>query len=486
MPLQKSPSLNILFIAAEAEPFIKVGGLGDYAGSLPKALLGTNPIQMNDRKLNIRLVIPFHSAIPIRKFDIKQHTRIEIQINKKLQSLDVFVTKINKLSVYLIKNNEYYTDKETVYSSDSLRNINKYALFSIACLELARQQKWHVDILHANDWHTALAIVKIKQQQNNDPFLANIRTVLSVHNLGYMGGSAKKILKALDLQTISHPQLPHWANDQPLPMGLALSDLIIAVSPTYAKEIQTPKYGYGLQRFLKTRNNSIIGILNGIDHKKWDPQTDKCLVQNYSLKTISVRSKNKEALQKSLHLEVNPLTPLIAIISRLDYQKGIDIALDSMARLKDLSWQLVILGTGNHKLEKICQNFANKYPARSRAILFYDDKLARRIYSSADMILIPSRYEPCGTSQMIAMRYGCLPLARATGGLKDSIEQSINGFLFEKPDSKALSLIVIKALHIYANNPGCWRKMQKNAMQKDFTWNNSAREYLLNYLRLMN
>lgn len=486
MPLKKQPSLNILFIAAEAEPFVKVGGLGDYAGSLPKALLDINPTEISDRRPNIRLVIPFHSAIPEEKFEIKHLTKIEIRSNKKLQSCDVFIAKINKLIVYLIKDNEFYINKEPVYSSNALHNINKYALFSIACIELAKRLKWRVDVLHANDWHTALAIVKVKQQQKNDPFFEKIRTVLSLHNLGYMGGSTKKIIKGLDLHPISHPLLPHWANDQPLPMGLALSDLIIAVSPTYAKEIQTPQFGYGMQKYLRTRKKSIIGILNGIDYKKWDPQTDKCLDQNFSLKTISSRVKNKDALQKSLQLIANPSIPLIAIISRLDYQKGIDIALKSMVQLKDLSWQLVILGTGNQKLENICQSFADKNPGRVKAVLSYDDRLARRIYSSADIILIPSRYEPCGTTQMIAMRYGCLPLARATGGLKDSIEQSVNGFLFEKPNSKALSLILTKVLNIYLNNPEYWRKMQENAMQRDFTWNNSAREYMLNYLSLMN
>ena len=486
MPSKKPPSLNVLFIAAEADPFIKVGGLGDFAGSLPKALINIDPALINGCKLIIRLVIPFHFAISQKNFDIKPLTKVEILISKKVLSYDVFYTKLKNLIIYLIKTGDFYNDEDSVYSSDPLHNINKYAPFSLACLELAKQLKWRVDILHANDWHTALAIVKIKQQQKEEPFFEKTHTVLSVHNLAYMGGSNKKVLKAINLKPVSHPQLPPWADDQPMPMGLALSDLIIAVSPTYAAEIQTSKLGYGLQKFLRTRKHSIIGILNGIDYQKWDPETDKCLDQNYSLKTINVRNKNKDALQKSLQFKMNPSNPLLAIISRLDHQKGIDIALKSLAQLNQLPWQLVILGNGNQELENLCQKFSYENPDRVRAIISYDDDLARRIYSSADIILIPSRYEPCGTSQMIAMRYGCLPLARATGGLKDSIEHSINGFLFEKPSTYSMSFILTEALNLYSKNLGYWRKMQENAMQRDFTWKNSAMEYVHNYLRLIN
>jgi len=486
MPLKKNPSLKVFFITAEADPFIKVGGLGDYAGSLPKALLNTDPALLDGYTLDLRLAIPFHSAINPKKFNLRQLGKVGIQFNKKILSLDIFFTKVNGLIIYLIKNHLYFNDNEPVYSSDQLHNRIKYTIFSLACLELAKQLKWQVDILHANDWHTSLAIVKIKQQKKRESFFKDTRTVLSVHNMGYMGGSHKYLLKEFGLKPVAHPQIPTWAKDQPMPMGLILSDLIIAVSPTYAKEIQTSKFGYGMERFLRTRKQSITGILNGIDYQKWNPKTDMCVVKSYSVETINDRRINKNDLQKSLCLEANPSIPLIAIISRLDFQKGIDLAIKAMVRMRELPWQLVILGTGSQELENLCQKFAKNNPDRVRTLISYNDKIARQMYASADMILIPSRYEPCGTTQMIAMRYGCLPLARATGGLKDSIKHLSNGFLFVKSTTNSLILAITDALYLFINNPRHWRKMQDNAMRKDFTWTISAKEYLLNYLRLMN
>jgi len=478
-------SLNILFIAAEAEPFVKVGGLGDYAGSLPHAILNIDSSLFQGKRLDLRMAIPFHSSILKENFDIQSFMQVKIQSKGKPISFEIFSTKINNLIIYLIRPSDNIFTEDPIYSPDASMNFLKYSLFSIGCVELVKQLNWQVDILHANDWHTALAIVAIKQKEKNNPIFDKIKTVLTIHNMGYMGSSQNKILDRFNIKPVLDPELPKWAVDQPLPMGLVLSDLIIAVSPNYSKEIRTAQFGYGLENLLKTRKKSITGILNGIDYQKWNPETDRSLFENYSIQTIDLRKNNKSSLQKRLKLEQKEYLPLIAIISRLDYQKGIDIALLSLTKLMHLPWQLVILGTGDHKLVNDCLEIANNNSGRISSILRYDDGLARHIYSAADIVLIPSRYEPCGTTQMIAMRYGCLPIARATGGLKDSIGHLKEGFLFEKPTSKSLSIALTEAILLYKNKPTQWRKMQKNAMQKDFSWNNSAKEYLNNYLRLL-
>jgi starch synthase len=269
-------------------------------------------------------------------------------------------------------------------------------------------------------------------------------------------------------------------------MGLALADEIVAVSPSYSKEITTPQFGYGLEKLLLERRKSIFGILNGIDYQKWDPQTDKCVDNPYSVKTILKRLDNKHQIQKQFGLVYrNNQIPLVTIISRLDIQKGIDLLIEGFMSLKAIPMQLIILGIGNKLIEKDCIHLENKFPRKVRAVIRYDGSTARKLYGGADMILIPSRFEPCGTTQMIAMRYGCIPIARATGGLKDSIQNEKNGFLFKDATALALFDTLIKAINIFQNEPDRWRKIQIKAMNSDFSWNNSALLYVRRYIHLL-
>jgi len=478
--------IKILFIAAEADPFVKIGGLGDYAGSLPLAIRNIHPELIQNYKIDIRLVIPFHGKISVKKWGIKFLTKFAITENNKSVIVRTYITQIEGLPVYLISRNRQENYSAPVYPHKSFQNSRKYAFFSVACLELMKHLNWKADVIHANDWHTSFSILKLKELKRETAFYSKIKTLLTIHNLAYMGAGSEIALKYFRLDPVKEHSLPSWAQTQPLPMGLALADKIIAVSPSYSKEITTPKFGYGLEKLFLKRRKSLSGILNGIDYQKWDPLHDKCIENTFSTQNISYRLHNKQSLQRQFELSCQDKNiPLITIISRLDSQKGIDLLIDGFMLLVDIPLQLIILGSGNKGLEKDCENLENKYPERVRTVIRYDEMTARRLYSGADIILIPSRFEPCGTTQMIAMRYGCIPVARATGGLKDSIEDGKNGFLFIDSTPSALVKTIRKAIRIYRNKPSQWKLMQIQAMKSDFSWNNSALLYAKNYLNLL-
>ncbi len=284
---------------------------------------------------------------------------------------------------------------------------------------------WQPHILHANDWHTAPAIYALKQSQTEEEFYAGIGTVLSVHNLPYLGLGAEQALESFGLPPATNSLLPAWAQNLPLPLGLLAADQIVAVSPTYAREILTPEFGSGLAEYLQTRSHVLSGILNGIDISRWNPSTDTQIPFNFSVNELSNRDANKAALIRELGLDPAAGLPLLAMITQMDYPKGADLALEALNQLAesypDLAWQVVLLGTGAANLEAAAQKLEADYPERVRAVIRNDARLASQIYAGADMILIPSRYEPCGQTQMIAMRYGCVPIAHATGGLRDTI-----------------------------------------------------------------
>jgi starch synthase len=305
-----------------------------------------------------------------------------------------------------------------------------------------------------------------------------------------MGFGVQQALTDYGLPPETHPTLPEWARQTPLPMGLLYADRIVAVSPHYAEEILTPEFGCGLVDFLETRKPVISGILNGLDTYTWDPRHDPALTQTYGLETLDQRSNNKTALQEYFGLMVNEDIPLLTLVSRMDPQKGIDLALHGLRYCDDKPWQAIILGTGDPRIEDMARELATEYPERIRAVLKFDNQLAHQLYASADLFMMPSRYEPCGLSQMIAMRYGCVPIARDTGGLVDTIEHisySVNGgtgFLFDKPYPSSFARILTRALRFFKNKKA-WHKIQMNGMEKDFSWENSALKYISIYQDLM-
>jgi starch synthase len=309
--------------------------------------------------------------------------------------------------------------------------------------------------------------------------------ILGVHNLPYLGAGADSALEAFNLPPAVGSRLPKWAQHMPLPLGLLAADRIVTVSPTYSREILTPEFGSGLHQFLRTRSDRISGILNGIDMERWNPETDSALVANFNQEELTARAANKAALQKEFDLQADDRIPLLAIISRLDPQKGIDLVPDALRQIRRMAWQAIILGTGSPELEEAVRRLEGEFPDRVRAAIRFDGILSRRMYAGADALMIPSRYEPCGLTQMIAMRYGCVPVARATGGLRDTIldyqeSPESTGFLFKKASSPALAGALRRALKVY-NDRDAWSSLQKRGMSQDFSWERSAREYLKLY-----
>jgi starch synthase len=473
MPQNTPPTLNILFLASEADPFVKIGGLGDVAGSLPGALLA-----LSAAKLDVRLAIPFHNAIHIENFPMQRELAFSLPRQGVDVPVEVFRTDLNGLPVYLISGDPIRRS-DKVYDLDPRVDSEKYVFFSLAALELARRLDWRPDVVHANDWHTAAALYAVRRRQD-DPFWARTKTVMCVHNLCYMGAGSEDALTAYGLPPVDEPALPDWARQVPLPLALWAADKIVAVSPTYAEEIQTPEYGCGLEGFLRSRHESITGIINGIDNTLWDPATDTFLPVNFTPKKLSARGTIKSALQSQFGLDIDPAVPLLGMVTRMDQQKGVDIAVDALRQLPDEPWQALLLGTGNAELEIAARHLEMDFPQRVTAVLRYDGKLAHQIYGGSDMLLMPSRYEPCGLAQMIAMRYGSIPVARATGGLRDTIADGRTGFLFTEPSGSVMVATLRRALAAFRDH-AAWQAIQKAAMAENFSWEQSARQYAALY-----
>ena len=478
-------TLNVLFLAAEAEPFIKVGGLGDVAGALPEAIHNATRPGSGLPEVDIRLVIPFHYAIKERHFETQYLGEFEVEKLEGAEKCQAYLYDQGDIPVYLLDGLPIDT-KSPVYSIDPIHDGYKFVFFSLAALGLPQFLDWRVDILQANDWHTATAIYALSKKKYRKGRLKDTRTIHTLHNLPFMGFGVQQALTDYGLPPIEDPILPEWARHSPLPMGLYTADRIIAVSPHYAEEIFTPEFGCGLDDFLQTRRDAISGILNGLDTVRWDPKTDPELTQNYDLASLPLRPRNKAALQAQLGLEVKPGTPLLTLVSRMDPQKGIDIALRGLHECRDEDWQAVILGTGIPYVEEMARQLEVAFPDRVRSVIKFDGRLAHQLYAAADIFMMPSRYEPCGLSQLISMRYGCVPLARATGGLVDTIRYSprspkaSTGFLFQKPYPSAFANALKRMFRLY-HKPEIWRQMQVNGMASDFSWKQSARKYTAVY-----
>jgi starch synthase len=474
--------MNILFLAAEAEPFVKIGGLADVAGSLPLALRALPGQSASGLPLDVRLVLPLHQAVQVDADAL--HPLTEFSVCRGGLSIPVHVseTLLDGMPVYFISGAPV-SNTPAVYSSDPAHDREKYAFFSLAALELTHHLGWQPDIIHANDWHTAFALYAVHSRQTA-PLSTRSRTVLTVHNLAYLGGDSSEVLSAYGLKPLDDGSLPKWAETQPLPLGLWSADAIVPVSPTYAREILTPDYGCGLDPYLKTRINHLTGILNGLDVNYWDPGVDNALAACFNVDQLPARAVNKAALQKALDLPRDVKIPFLAMIGRMDYQKGLDITFEALRRLAGVNWQFVILGSGDPTLEDTARRLQSDFPDRVRAIIRYDSALSHLLYGGADMFLMPSRYEPCGLAQMIAMRYGCVPVVHATGGLKDTVQEGRTGFLFQNAEPGSMQAALVRALAVFSE-PVKWQQFQRNDMKEDFSWPRSASQYASIYNSLM-
>ncbi len=484
----RQSSLNVLFISSEVDPLVKIGGLGDVAGSLPLALKQLTAIIENPVNLDIRIAIPYYGSLKKQPLEVKKVKEFFLPTIKKPEKVQLYETSLKGIPLYLVDGAPIIPEAP-VYGKDFKSDALKFIFFSLACLNISQELNWPIDILHANDWHTAVAVHMLKLRQKDSPSLRSIHSIISVHNLPFMGTGSEEGLNYFLVPHAKNPRMPKWSRSLPLPMGLNAAERIIAVSPSYAQEIMTPEYGCNLQNFLLSKRSRISGIVNGIDPTVWNPETDSKLSMNYSVSTLDLRSNNKKALQQEFDFPENSDIPLLAFIGRMDRQKGIDLVIDAIKGLKKNSWQLIFLGTGDKQLEEKLIELQLAFPDQIRTALRFDSDLSHRIYSSADILLMPSRYEPCGLAQLIAMRYGCIPVARATGGLNDTIvdyeKQPVNatGLLFSGNDPAIMVKTLEKTIHLFHQN-NIWRSIQINAMKTDYSWQNSAVKYLKTYLDL--
>ena len=554
-----SEGIKVLLLTAELAPIAKVGGLADVAGALPKAL-----VQLG---VDIRICLPFYGLIDTVKFKPKKILEnIEVHIDNKVEKISAWKMNLpgTKIPVFLIKH-KYFNYKKiycgkrimhgnkaltqnnsytcTTYSChlysknpskypDTLHNFSKksdinlcakcksyfasepkysrgaddikrFAFFSIAALEVARSIDFVPDVIHAQDWHTALVSDYLKTiNKKEDDFFAQTKTLYTIHNLANQGIADTDVVSFAgidpNLKTIQDDQKDGDINF--MVQGILSSDLINTVSKCYAKEILHYYQGAGLDNILKKREKDLYGILNGIDTDFFNPEKDKFIYKKYSLKTLEKKQENKIFLQKKLGLWPDKNIALVGLVSRLVWQKGIELISDDFA---NLNCQFVFLGTGQKEYEKHLLALAKKYPHQFSAKIMFDVKLAQQIYASSDIFLMPSRFEPCGLGQMIAMRYGTVPVVRKTGGLADTVFdfksgsrlqkkfsflnselKKANGFSFKNFNSKALYKVLDRALDVYYNSPKQWHKLQANGMCHDFSWSKSAREYLELYNKL--
>lgn len=479
----KENKLNVLYAVFEAEPFIKTGGLGDVGGSLPLAICKAG--------VEARVMLPKFSAIPEKyKKKMKKIAEFNVPLSWRSQYCGIEVLKEKGVTYYFI-DNEYYFNRPEPYGY--FDDGERIAFFSKAILEsLQYIPDFEPDILHCNDWHTALVPVFLREQYMALPLYQKIRTVFSVHNLKFQGIFSHAVLGdilGLEKNRAAADQLA-WGYDAVNFMAGALrySDRLTTVSPSYAEEICSPWYGEALEDIFQQRYSVLSGILNGIDQRKNSPGRDPHLEANYNRSTVKKgKPANKAALQKQLGLAQDPDIPLLIIISRLTEQKGLDLVLGILAELLQEDIQLAVLGIGEEKYEQAFRYYQDQMPKKVHAALTFDLPLSSRFYAGADMLIMPSRFEPCGLSQMIAMRYGTIPVVRETGGLKDSVipynqyEDTGDGFSFANYNAHELLFTIKHAVDIYRNHKKSWEGLINRAMRKDFSWKHSAQQYVALY-----
>jgi len=477
--------MNILFVTAEAAPFAKVGGLGDVvaAGSLPTAL--------QKQGTDARVLLPLYGTIDREKYGIEPIFSFEFSRRTDNVYVTVHHTVWHDVPFYFVEAYPFFSGEDTVYT-DWNWDMPRFIFFSQVVLavvwELRQRDGWTPDVLHVNDWHTGL-VPFLLYQSRYKPEWAQMRSMMTIHNMAHQGNNAGGWLWDLGMPGRDHPALRNMGlGNNLLAIGIAYADYVTTVSPRHADEIQYASLGYGLSGLVKSRTyeNRLYGILNGIDTEKFNPETDPQIVQNYTADDFAdARAENKRRLQAYAGLEVDENIPLIGIVSRLVWQKGIDIAVPAVRRLLgERRAQFIALGTGDPNLSGQLWQLQQDYPHRARSIIAYDAAVAQRIYSAADVFLMPSRYEPCGIGQMLAMRYGSLPIVRETGGLADTVENYDNkngetgtGFVFLWEEPEAVLNTLHWALDTYEQQPGVWQRMQQRAMQKDFSWRRSAHIY---------
>ena len=467
--------MKVLYATSEALPFIASGGLGDVAGSLPHAL--------RKRLIGCRVVLPMYDTIKQELKDtMKFITHISVPVAWRRQYCGIFEAKHNGVIYYLI-DNQYYFKRDTIYGHYD--DAERFAFFSRAVLEIIPYIDFKPDIIHCNDWQTALTPVYYSAMYANSPGYENIKTIFTIHNIQYQGVYGKELLEdVLGIPADKASLLEYDGCINFMKGAIECADKVTTVSPSYADEILDPWYSHGLDSILNERRYKLRGILNGIDTVGYDPATDKCIKANFSADDISGKKIDKEELQKEMGLPVKPGVPVIGMVTRLVSHKGLDLVkgiLDELLATSEM--QLVVLGSGDYEYESYFRWIAEKYPDKVGLRIGFVPELARKIYAGADMFLMPSKSEPCGLSQMVALRYGTVPIVRETGGLRDSItdcgDGKGNGFTFKSYNAHDMLDAIRRALTLYYN--GDWNELVLRALNCDFSWGRSANAYIRLY-----
>lgn len=471
--MKTNKKIKILMAAAEAAPLVKVGGLSDVVGSLPKAL--------NKLGCDIRIIMPKYDRVDIVEYGLEKMFSKKIKVGDKTDQITVWQTKkaISGAIVYLIESQGF--DGSRVYNEDN--NAGRFIFFSTLCLEALPAIGFKPDIVHCHDFHVAFILPLMKTGKYE--YLKEARTLYTIHNLKYQGKTEPEILNTADLARDSLVSLAEDAADGDINFmvqGIINSDAVNTVSPTYAQEIMTKEQGAGLERVIRANKEKLSGIINGLDLNFFNPAKDKHISHQYSPETINKKVHNKIDLQRMLGLPESKKIALVGFISRLFWQKGIDLIDEDVIR--NSNCQFVFLGSGHEEYENHLKKLESKYPDKVSANIMFDAGLAQKIYAGSDIFLMPSRFEPCGLGQMISMRYGTIVVARATGGIKDTVDSN-TGFLFNSLSSKSLTQALKKALDVYYNDSKKWLKLQNNCLKKDFSWEGSAKEYLKLYKKIL-
>ncbi|MDR1705358.1 MAG: glycogen synthase GlgA [Clostridiales bacterium] len=474
---------KVLFVSSEAYPFAKSGGLGEVAAALPKELV--------KQGADCRVVLPKYKDIPEDMLaDLQVKKTFETTLAWRKLPADIYELERDGVTYYLL-DNYFYFHRDGMYGYGD--DHERFGFFSKAAVEMFGTVGFMPDIVHCNDWQTGLCPVYLRDKLRKFSYYRGVKSLFTIHNLQYQGVYGRHILGELELDDgyFSVGGMEFYGCVSLLKAGIAYADAVSTVSETYAREIQTPSYGFSMDGVIRSRSDTLFGIINGIDYEKNDPEKDKHIYVNYDKDTaLENKVKNKIALQKDLGLPVKPDTPMFSIVSRLTDQKGFDLFPIVMDEFMYKDVQLVVLGQGEGRYEQMFNHCGWKYPDKSRIHIGFDDGLAQRIYAASDFFLMPSLFEPCGLGQMTAMRYGALPIVRKTGGLADTVKHfnpddgTGNGFSFENYDAAGLMWGINEALGCYAHKDRL-EKAIKNAMESNYSWKKSAQEYIKMYKKML-
>ncbi|WP_010195188.1 glycogen synthase GlgA [Bacillus sp. m3-13] len=475
--------MKVLFVVSECVPFVKSGGLGDVAGALPKELkkLGTD----------VRVILPKYGQIPeVFKNKMKRVQTTFVDVGWRHQYCGVEKLVHDNVTYYFI-DNEYYFNRDSLYGH--FDDGERFSFFCRAVLESMTAIDFIPDVIHCHDWHTGMVNFILEREYKQNPRFEHIQSVFTIHNLQFQGVFPPSILHDLlriDSKHFNADELEFYGNVNFMKAALVSSGYITTVSPTYKNEIQTAYFGEKLDGVLRHRNDALVGIINGIDDDLYSPETNEYIEANYSVSKMGNKTLNKAALQKLCGLPVKEETPIIAMVSRLTKQKGLDLVTCVLHEVLNEDVQIVVLGTGEPQFEHYFRELSYQHPEKVKTFIGFDEPLAHQIYAGADMFLMPSKFEPCGLGQLIALRYGTIPIVRETGGLNDTVhsydETTLegNGFSFTNFNAHDMLHTIRRAISMY-EQPKVWDGIMKEAMERDYSWAKSAFKYNQLYSTLM-